>query len=149
MARTTGSEIDDAFADFEGELPDSVDRAAIDRMQAVAKVLDEGMRLPGTDFRFGIDPIIGILPGAGDSVTSLVSLYIVAESARLGVSRSKLLRMLGSIAVDFVAGSVPVLGVVFDAFWKQNKWNVKMALEDLAVDEGSGMAPSPKQVDID
>lgn len=109
--------------DFDGELPETVDEAAIGRMRAVARLLDDGMRIPGTDFRIGLDPIVGILPGAGDTVAAVASLYIVFESARQEVSRPTLLRMLGNIAVDTVGGSVPVLGTVFDAFWKANKWN--------------------------
>ncbi|WP_254524892.1 DUF4112 domain-containing protein [Natrinema caseinilyticum] len=117
---------------FDGDLPESIDRAALDRMQTVAHALDKGIRVPGTEFRFGLDPIAGILPGAGDSAAAVVSLYIVAESARMGVSRSTLLRMLAVVAVDAVGGSVPVLGVIFDAFWKANTRNLSLALQDLS-----------------
>lgn len=149
MEDSSFDEIGSAFDEFDGELPDTVDEAAIQRMQTVAKVLDEGMRLPGTNFRFGIDPIVGILPGAGDMVTAGVSLYIVVEAARLGVSQSTLVKMLASIAVDTVGGSVPVIGVVFDAFWKSNKWNVQMALEDLASGAGTEGDTDPLTVDIE
>jgi len=67
-------------------LPKSVDRAAVKRIQLVAYVLDEGIRVPGIGYRIGIDPVLGILPGAGDVLSGGVSLYIVVESARLGVS---------------------------------------------------------------
>lgn len=149
MEDSSFDEIGSAFDEFDGELPDTVDEAAIQRMQTVAKVLDEGMRVPGTNFRFGIDPIVGILPGAGDMVTAGVSLYIVVEAARLGVSQSTLVKMLASIAVDTVGGSVPVIGVVFDAFWKSNKWNVQMALEDLASGAGTEGDTDPLTVDIE
>ena len=148
MATGSTDDIDSALEEFDGDLPAAVDDAAIARMRTVARVLDEGIRLPGTDFRFGIDPIVGILPGAGDAATSIVSLYIVAESARMGVSQSTLLRMLANIAVDTVGGSVPVLGVAFDAFWKSNKWNVQLALEDLA-ESGGGSGTEPETVVID
>ncbi|WP_339103299.1 DUF4112 domain-containing protein [Haloterrigena salinisoli] len=147
MATGSTDDIESALEEFGDDLPAGVDEAAIDRMRTVARVLDEGLKLPGTDFRFGLDPIVGILPGAGDTATAFVSLYIVAESARMGVSQSTLLRMLANIAVDTVGGSVPVLGVVFDAFWKSNVWNVKLALEDLA-DSGEE-ASGPETVVID
>ena len=148
MATGSTDDIDSALEEFGDELPAGIDDAAIARMRTVARILDEGVTLPGTNFRFGLDPIVGILPGAGDTVTSIVSLYIVAESARMGVSQSTLLRMLANIAVDTVGGSVPLLGVVFDAFWKANKWNVQLALEDLAEGEPGGEG-EPETVVID
>lgn len=148
MATGSTDDIESALEEFGDDLPAEVDEAAINRMQTVARALDEGFRLPGTNFRFGLDPIVGILPGAGDTATALVSLYIVAESARMGVSQSTLLRMLANIAVDTVGGSVPILGVVFDAFWKSNKWNVKLAIEELAdSSEGSGSGPETVVID--
>lgn len=148
MSTGTTDGIDAAFDEFEDDLPPTVDEAAIKRMRVVARVLDEGIRVPGTSFRIGLDPIVGILPGAGDTATAFVSLYIVAESARMGVSQSTLLRMLANIAVDTVGGSVPLLGVLFDAVWKSNKWNVKLALEDLA-DGASQSDPGPESMSID
>jgi len=117
---------------LEDDLPATVDDGAIERMRLVARAFDEGIRVPGTDFRVGLDPVVGILPGAGDTAAAAVSLYLVVEAARMGVSQSTLLRMLANVGVDAVVGSVPVLGVVFDAFWKANKWNLQLALEDLA-----------------
>ncbi|QCS41643.1 DUF4112 domain-containing protein [Natrinema versiforme] len=148
MAPDSSNDISSELERFEDDLPATVDEAALERMQTVANALDEGIRLPGTDFQFGIDPIVGILPGAGDTATAVVSLYIVAEAARMDVSQSTLLRMLANIGVDTLGGSVPVLGVVFDAFWKSNKWNLRLALEDLA-EEGGQTDTEPKTVTID
>lgn len=97
--------------------------AALRRVRVVSKLLDESIPLPGTDYRIGIDPILGILPGAGDAVAGAISLYPVAEAYRLGVSRLTLAKMLLLVAIDAVAGSVPVIGPVFDAIWKANEWN--------------------------
>ncbi|AFO57315.1 MULTISPECIES: DUF4112 domain-containing protein [unclassified Natrinema] len=138
MVRETRSELET----LENALPTMVDEAAIKRMRVVAHALDEGLRVPGTGVRVGLDPIVGILPGAGDAAAAVVSLYLAAESARLGVSQSTLLRMLANIGIDTVIGSVPLLGVAFDAVWKANKRNLKLALKDLA-DEGSGAAHGP------
>lgn len=131
MTDAITDDLESAFDEFDGELPETVDEAAIRRMQAVALILDDGVRVPGTNFRIGIDPIVGVVPGAGDTVAAAVSLYIVLESARLGVSHTTLVRMLGNIAVDTAGGSVPVLGVLFDAVWKANRRNLKLALRDL------------------
>ncbi len=141
MATDTIDDISAELEGIDGELPNSVDEGALERMRVVAHTLDEGVRVPLTDFRVGIDPIVGILPGAGDTAAAVVSLYIVAEAARMGVSQSTLLRMVANVGVDAVGGSVPILGVLFDSIWKANKWNLRLALEDLA-DEG-------EQSDID
>ncbi|OLZ40051.1 hypothetical protein A6E15_03235 [Natrinema saccharevitans] len=130
------------------DLPAAVDDAAVTRMRVVAHALDEGVSVPGTDFRIGLDPIVGVLPGAGDTVAGAVSLYLVAEAARLGVSLSTLVRMVANVGVDTVIGSVPVLGVAFDAVWKANKWNLKLALQDLA-DEGGETDTGPDVVTIE
>jgi hypothetical protein len=133
MKRESGSDLESEFdVDFEGELPDSVDRAAVERMRVVAKVFDESVRVPGTDFRVGADPVLGALPVAGDVVSAGFSLYIVLESARLGVSFTTLLRMIANVTVDVAGGSIPYAGTLFDAFWKANVRNLELALEDLA-----------------
>jgi len=129
------------------DLPDRVDEAAVARMQTVAHVLDRSIRVPGTNFRVGLDPILGVLPVAGDAVAAGLSLYIVAESARLGVSRPTLLRMLGNIAVDAAGGSIPLAGDLFDAMWKANRRNVELALEELASDPATVERSDPVQIE--
>lgn len=97
--------------------------AALERVHLVSRLLDDAFRIPGTDIRFGLDPVLGILPVAGDAVATMVSLYPVAEAYRLGVPRRTLAWMLGRIAVDAVVGSVPLVGPVFDTVWKANVRN--------------------------
>ena len=121
----------DAQFDAEIDVPESVDEAAVRRMRFVANVLDDSIRVPGTDFRIGIDPILGILPGAGDAMAAAMSVYIVLESARLGVPFLTLLQMMANVTLDFAIGSVPVIGPLFDAAWKANQKNVELAVEHL------------------
>lgn len=133
--RTTMS--DDLTAAFDAridDLPASVDRAAVGRMRLVARVLDDSIRIPGTDVRIGLDPLLGVLPVAGDVASGVLSLYIVAESARLGVSYTTLVRMLAHVAIDVAGGSIPVVGDIFDAAWKANTRNLDLALDDLTAD---------------
>jgi hypothetical protein len=126
-------DLDAAFTDdLAVDLPPTVDEAAVRRMRFVSRLLDESVRVPGTDVEIGLDPFLGALPGAGDAVAAGLSLYIVLESARLGVSFTTLLRMLANVAVDVAVGSVPVVGVLFDALWKANVRNLELALEELA-----------------
>jgi hypothetical protein len=136
---------------YDGEIPPSVDEAALNRMEAVAHALDESLRIPGTNASIGIDPILGVFPVAGDLVSAGISLYIVVESANLGVSYTTLLRMIANISIDVVGGSIPYAGPLFDSFWKANKRNVEIALEDLAepVTESSDNRDDPETaVDI-
>lgn len=138
MTVATSPGVEPPNSDIEGDLPETVDRAAVRRMKAVAGILDDGLRLPGTSFRFGLDPVIGIFPGGGDAITAGVSLYIVLESARLGVTYTTLVRMLANIAFDVAGGSVPILGTLFDAWWKANRRNVDLALRELSSAADSG-----------
>lgn len=130
---------DGVAAAFDGieleDLPESVDRAAVRRIRRVAYFLDESIPIPGTGYRIGVDPVLGAIPGVGDAASAAVSLYIVAESARLGVGFTTILRMLGSVALDTAGGMVPVVGPVFDALFKTNKWNVELVLEELLPEE--------------
>jgi hypothetical protein len=126
--------IHDPDSAFEADidLPPTVDEAAVRRMEFVSRLLDESVRVPGTEFEVGLDPILGVIPVAGDAVAAGLSLYIVLESARLGVSFTTLLRMIANIAIDATVGSVPVVGVLVDAVWKANVRNLELALADLA-----------------
>ncbi|WP_420181941.1 DUF4112 domain-containing protein [Haloarcula sp. KBTZ06] len=100
--------------------------AALGRIRTVAHILDESVRVPGTTLRVGLDPIIGLLPVAGDVATAVCSLYIVAEAIRLGVPKRTLLRLLANIAVEMLFGTVPVVGDLFDAYWKANVKNAEL-----------------------
>ena len=101
----------------------------MERVRAISRLLDEAIEIPGLNYRIGLDPILGILPVGGDAVSAAISLYIVAEGARMGASQDTLLKMLFNIGVDTVVGSIPVLGTIVDAVWKANERNVAL-LED-------------------
>lgn len=101
-------------------------RTALERARWASEVLDEAIRVPGTDYRIGLDPLVGVLPVAGDALAALVSLYIVVEGIRAGAPVWLVFVMLLLVAIDFLVGSIPVVGVVFDAVWKANKWNVSL-----------------------
>jgi hypothetical protein len=112
---------------FSTEVPDAVDEAALRRMRAVARVLDDAVRVPGTNVRVGLDPLLSALPSpVSDAVGAGLSLYIVLEAANLGVPYTTIVRMLANVALDFAVGSVPVVGWLFDAVWKANRRNVAL-----------------------
>lgn len=93
------------------------------RLDKLTWLLDESFTLPGTNKRFGIDPILGLIPGVGDVVGAGLSLYVVAEAARLGVPRPMLGRMAVNVGVEALVGLVPVAGDLFDFYWKANSRN--------------------------
>ena len=112
----------------------TLDPRRLGRLRRVGYLLDNSIAIPGTRFRFGIDALIGLVPGIGDLVGGALSLYIILESARMGVPRSVLARMGWNVAVDTLVGEVPVLGDLFDVGFKAN-------LKNLALLEGAVQAP--------
>lgn len=119
----------DAVEEIEREVEDAIvggEEAAIKRIRAVGKLLDDAFRVPGTEMRFGLDPLVGVLPVAGDGVMALISLYVVAEAINLGVPKTAVARMLVNVGIDAVIGSIPLLGTLFDAGWKANQRNVRL-----------------------
>jgi hypothetical protein len=145
---------DQVAAAFDGidvdELPETVDKAAVERVRRVAYLLDESVPVPGVEYRIGVDPLLSAVPGVGDALSAAVSLYIVAESARLGVSFTTLVKMLATVTLDTAGGMLPVVGPVFDAVFKSNKWNVEMLLEEIVPEESDdGPAEDSEAVTIE
>lgn len=101
--------------------PDAV--AAHHRLDKIAHLLDSTFRIPGTSIRFGYDAIIGLVPGIGDAVGAGLSAWLIYEAWRIGVPRSLLGRMIVNAAIDGAAGSIPVVGDVFDVVFKANRRN--------------------------
>lgn len=108
------------------ELPGEQVPAALSRARTVARLLDESFRFPGTQFRFGLDPVFGLVPLLGDSLAFIGSLYIIRNAASLGVPRRVIVAMFFLAALDWIAGSIPLLGTPVDAVLKVNKRNVAM-----------------------
>jgi len=109
-------------------MPDEFHRhqAALARLDRYATLMDARFRVPGTRIRFGLDPLIGLLPGIGDALGLALSLYVVVEAIRLGVSKRVLFRMLRNVGLEAMVGVVPVLGDVFDIGFKANLRNAAL-----------------------
>ena len=104
---------------------------AIRRMEMMAKLLDNAFVIPGTNQRVGIDAIIGLVPGLGDIATTLLSSYVIWEARNLGVSRVAIGRMLTNLAIHASIGAIPILGDVFDAFFRVNQRNMRIVRAQL------------------
>jgi len=109
-------------------------RASLERLESLAQLLDTALVIPGTNFRFGADAIIGLVPGIGDAITTAISAYIVYEARRLGVPRHVLMRMIGNVALDGLVGAVPLVGDLFDTMWRANVRNVRLLRKHLERD---------------
>ncbi len=96
------------------------------RMRQLSQLLDSAIAIPGTKQRIGLDPILGLIPGGGDTVSALLSGYIIVEAAQMGLPRKALVQMVLNIVVDTVAGSVPVVGDIFDVVSKANLRNMQI-----------------------
>jgi Domain of unknown function (DUF4112) len=115
-------------------------RTRLSRVRWLSYLLDERFRIPGTRYRIGLDGLLGVLPGVGDTIGTLLSAYILFEAIQLGIPRATLLRMVGNIALDTLVGAIPVVGDVFDVAWKANKKNVALLNAYIAsqAEENSG-----------
>jgi hypothetical protein len=96
------------------------------RLDALAKLLDVAFILPGTNVRYGIDGLIGLVPVIGDIITTAISLWLVREARALGAPWHLTMRMLGNVALDGVVGIVPLVGDAFDVMFRANVRNVKL-----------------------
>ena len=109
----------------------------VNKLRRLSKVMDNAIAIPGTKIRFGLDPILGLLPGGGDTITGGLSAYIVVEAARMGLPPEVLYKMVGNILIDSFAGTIPVLGDLFDVGWKSNVKNIELLEKHLEIAEDS------------
>jgi hypothetical protein len=106
--------------------------AAIEDARQLALLLDDAFRIPGTNIRFGWDTVIGLVPGFGDAATTIVALAPLLTAWRLGASRGLLFRMLANVGVDATVGAIPLLGDIFDLFFRANRRNARLLEKHLA-----------------
>ena len=103
-------------------------------LRHLSRLLDSAFEIPGTGYRIGLDPIIGLLPGLGDLVSPLFAVFMLWHSRDLRLPRIVQLRMLFNVAIDAIIGAVPVVGDAFDIAWKANDMN-RALLERHAYEE--------------
>ena len=108
----------------------------IARLDALANLFDAAFVIPGTQIRLGLDALIGLVPGIGDAITTMMSLYIVNEARALGAPRLLVARMVANVALDGVVGAVPLVGDVFDVAWRANRRNIALLRDYLDKTEG-------------
>lgn len=107
-------------------LPPAPVPAPLRRARTIAHVMDDLVPIPGTRWRVGLDPLLGLLPAAGDWATWVIAFYLLVAGAQLGAGAALLSRMLANIVADAVTGVVPLLGDLFDVVWKANDRNLRL-----------------------
>mgnify|MGYP003342557717 CR=1 FL=1 len=115
--------------------PHSERVAALARL---ANLLDASFRVPGTHLRFGLDPVLGLIPGLGDLLSGAAATWILIESWRLGARPGTLGKMALNIGLDFLVGAVPLVGDLADFAMKPNQRNIALLIDDL-----DGRLPPP------
>ncbi len=133
MANTRSSYADrpDRFRmppDDAGAIPvrDTDVRDSLGRLDALAKVMDSAITIPGTNVAMGFDAVIGLVPIIGDAISSAIGGYIIWEARRLGASRFVIARMAANTTIDTLVGAIPVVGDVFDVAFRANRKNVAL-----------------------
>jgi hypothetical protein len=96
------------------------------RARALTRLLDSAATIPGTGIRFGLDPILGLVPGLGDIAGAALAGYLVLLAQRLGAPRSVVLRMLANVAMDTAGGTIPLVGDAFDVAFKSSSRNLAL-----------------------
>jgi hypothetical protein len=117
--------------------------AKLAQLERLADLLDSRWRIPGLGIPIGIDGIASIFPVVGDSATGVVSAYLVYQASRMGVPKSVLMRMAANTGVDWVVGSIPVLGTLFDIGFKANRRNVNLLRRHLEEERDRNPALRP------
>jgi hypothetical protein len=101
-----------------------------EHLDYVAALLDDMFRIPGTQIRFGLDAVIGWVPGIGDAMAGIASSLIVFAAWRRGVQAITLVRMIANVALETTVGAIPVAGDIFHIFWKANRRNYKLLIRE-------------------
>jgi hypothetical protein len=97
-----------------------------EQLEHLASILDDLFSIPGTEIRFGLDALIGLIPGIGDLITALMSFLIVFAAWQRGLPQVTIARMVANITIDTVVGAIPILGDTFDVMWKSNRKNYNL-----------------------
>jgi len=102
------------------------DPRGLEALRRWARIFDSAFRIPGTQITFGLDPILGLIPGLGDVASPVFSLFFVWHGLRLGVPKVVLARMVLNVLIDVGVGVIPFIGDIFDFGWKANAWNLAL-----------------------
>lgn len=110
-------------------------------LEELSRWMDARFEIPGLRLKFGLDPILGLLPGIGDTITTLISFFILTTAVKQNVPRITVARMGLNVAIDYIVGAIPLVGDLFDFAWKSNEMNVALMRRSLAAPQ-TGARPA-------
>ena len=119
------------------------------RIRKIAKLLDTAIGIPGTKFRIGLDPILGLLPGGGDLIGAGISAYMIYLAASFGLEKPKITQMVKNIALETFVGFIPIAGDIFDFYFKANIRNLDILEQHLAQTDDIEQIEADSQTPID
>jgi hypothetical protein len=126
---------------------------SLERLEALAKLMDSSFFVPGTSIRMGLDGIIGLVPVVGDLISGAISSYLIWEARRLGASRWVIGRMAANTLIDTTIGAIPIVGDAFDVVFRTNIRNLTLLRKHLArkglIAPGSGAVIEGQAVRVD
>lgn len=109
-------------------------------IRSIAGLMDTRFKVPGTSFRFGLDPLLNLIPFAGNGITVIISFMLVILMSRYGVSGKVVIKMIGNIAIDGLIGAIPIIGNLFDFYYKSNTRNIKLLSDHYGEGKHQGSA---------
>ncbi len=109
----------------------------LQKIRKIAKLLDTAIGIPGTKIRFGLDPILGLIPGGGDLISAGISAYMIYLATRFGLERAEVFKMIKNVAIETAVGSIPLAGDLFDAYFKGNMRNLEILEKHIEKNEAS------------
>lgn len=116
------------------------------RIRKIANILDSAIGIPGTKFRIGLDPILGLIPGGGDLIAAVISAYMIYLAARFGLESSEIFKMIKNVAIETAIGSVPIAGDIFDAYFKANIRNLEILEKHIKKTESDNKVAESKSL---
>lgn len=121
----------------------------LQKIRRIANLLDTAIGIPGTKFRIGLDPILGLIPGGGDLITAGISAYMVFLATRFGLEKPEIAKMVKNIMLETTIGFIPIAGDLFDAYFKANIRNLEILERHLAKTENQDLtSENPDSVTV-
>jgi len=114
---------------------DEINEETLIRLKLLSKRLDESIKIPGTNYKIGIDPLIGLIPGGGDILGGILSMYIMYIGIQMGAPRNTIKKMFKNILLELTIGWIPVIGDLFDMVWKSNRRNVELLEQTMLINK--------------
>lgn len=120
--------------------------ARLAEIEFLARLLDDRFRIPGTSIRFGLDGLVGLIPGLGDASTTVAALFLVYRARQLGVPKVVVARMVANVLADMTIGAIPLLGDIFDIAFKVNRRNLDLMRRHVEMPSSDDAGPRPGAV---